>query len=263
MILKYKNGLNFFIFSKLATFPEIRHGIFTRTWCDGRKPCNNLNVGLNAGDDEKRVKQNRARIAGCMGGSDLVFANQVHGTNILIFDKNKPRSTPQPDDPSQPGNPALTGDAMVTNIQGKFIAIQQADCQAILIYDPRKKVIANVHAGWRGNIKNIIGKCLESMQNNFNCDPQQMVAAISPSLGPCCSEFKNYKTEIDKKYWQYKNKYDHFNLWAMTTDQLLDVGLQRKNIELSNICTKCNDHMFFSYRKTNQTGRFVSVIGLK
>ncbi len=257
MILKHKNGLKFFIFSKLATFPEIRHGIFTRTRDDGRKSRNSLNVGLNVGDDEKRVKQNRTLIAGCMGGSDLVFANQVHETTILTFDKNKEGKSPQP------GNLALTGDAMVANIKGASIAIQQADCQAILMYDPQKKVIANVHAGWRGNIKNIIGRCVESMQVSFSCDPQDMVAAVSPSLGPCCSEFKNYKDEIDKKYWQYKNKYDHFNLWMMSFDQLLSAGLQRKNIELSNICTKCNDHMFFSYRKKNQTGRFVSVIGLK
>ncbi len=257
MILKHKNGLKFFIFSNLAAFDEIRHGIFIRTKGDGRKSHNSLNVGLNVGDNEKRVKQNRALIAECMGGPDPVFANQVHGTNILIFDKNKPG------DPSQPGNLALTGDAMMTNIKGASIAIQLADCQAVLIYDPQKEVIANIHAGWRGNIKNIIAKCIKSMQARFGCDPQHLIAAVSPSLGPCCSEFKNYKTEIDKKYWQYKNKYDHFNLWAMTTDQLLDVGLQRKNIELSNICTKCNDHMFFSYRKTNQTGRFVSVIGLK
>ena len=101
------------------------------------------------------------------------------------------------------------------------------------------------------------------MQANFGCDPQHLVAAVSPSLGPCCSEFKNYQIEIPEKYWQYKDKYDHFNLWAMSTDQLLAAGLQPKNIELSNICTKCNDHLFFSYRKAHQTGRFVSVIGLK
>lgn len=204
MILKHKNGLKFFIFSKLTAFPEIRHGIFTRTRDDGRKSRNRLNVGLNVGDDEERVKQNRA-----------------------------------------------------------IIAIQQEDCQAIPMYDPPKKVVANVHAGWRGNIKNIIGRCVESMQVSFGCNPQDMVAAISPSLGPCCSEFKNYQTEIPEKYWQYKDNYDHFNLWMMSFDQLLSAGLQRKNIELSNICTKCNDHLFFSYRKTNQTGRFVSVIGLK
>jgi purine-nucleoside/S-methyl-5'-thioadenosine phosphorylase / adenosine deaminase len=263
MILNHKNGLHFFIFSKLAAFPEIRHGVFTRTKSDGRNSGNNFNVSLNVRDDEKRVIRNRALIAECMGGSEPVFTNQVHGTNIIIFDKNKPDKSPPPNDPSQPGNPALTGDAMVTNIEGKSIAIQQADCQAVLIYDPSKKVIANVHAGWRGNIQNIIGKCIESMQAAFDCDPHHLVASVSPSLGPCCSEFKNYKDEFPEKYWRYKDKYDHFNLWMISFDQLLSAGLQRKHIELSNICTKCNDHLFFSYRKTNQTGRFVSVIGLK
>lgn len=257
MILTHKNNLNFFIFPKLSAFADIRHGVFTRSNADSRTGHDHLNVGLNAGEDEKQVHQNRAEIAQCLGGPDLVFLNQVHDTEVLVFDEKKPAQSTQ-----TAGSP-LTGDALVTNIKGKSIAIQQADCQAILVYDPQKKVIANAHAGWRGTIKNIINVCIESMRHTFNCNPQDMIAAISPSLGPCCSEFKNYQTEIPEKYWHYKDKYDHFNLWAMSFDQLIEAGLQRNNIELSNICTKCNDHLFFSYRKTNQTGRFVSVISLK
>ncbi|MDO9264113.1 MAG: laccase domain-containing protein, partial [Desulfosalsimonadaceae bacterium] len=86
---------------------------------------------------------------------------------------------------------------------------------------------------------------------------------VSPSLGPCCSEFVHYRTEIPEPFWRYKDRRDHFNFWAITRDQLADCGIQRQNIELSNLCTKCNDHVFFSYRQAKQTGRFVSAIGLK
>jgi len=159
--------------------------------------------------------------------------------------------------------PPISGDAMVSNVPGKTLAIQVADCQAVQLFDPVQKVIANVHSGWRGSIQNIVGKCVETMKTHFNCLPEDIIAGVSPSLGPCCSEFIYYKTEIPEHFWPYKDRRHHFNFWRITSDQLKDSGLPPENIELSNLCTKCNDHLFFSYRQAKQTGRFVSAIGLK
>ncbi|RJP87684.1 MAG: peptidoglycan editing factor PgeF [Desulfobacteraceae bacterium] len=257
MIVSQKNSLCYFTFSKFVPFSGIRHGIFSRIGGFSQIPFHSLNAGLSVGDSPDVVMQNRTAISEHMGGAELVFLHQTHDTHVVIFDKNEPVV------PSSKTLPPISGDAMVSNVPGKTLAIQVADCQAVQLFDPVKKVIANVHSGWRGSIQNIVGKCVENMKTHFNCRPEEIIAGVSPSLGPCCSEFIHYKTEIPEHFWPYKDPRHHFNFWRITSDQLKDSGLPPENIELSNLCTKCNDHLFFSYRQTKQTGRFVSAIGLK
>jgi len=257
MILNNRNSLRFFTFSNLAPFDHIRHGVFTRTGGFSAPPQNSLNIGLGVGDNPEMVMKNRAAITESMNGAELFFLNQTHETSVIVFDRNKPEF------PVSENLPTISGDAMISNVPGKTLAIQVADCQGVMLYDPKQKVVANVHSGWRGSIQNITGKCVETMQSRFGCRPADIIAGVSPSLGPCCSEFVHYKTEIPKPFWPYKDRRDHFNFWAVTRDQLINCGLTPENIELSNLCTKCNVHLFFSYRQAKQTGRFVSVIGLK
>ena len=144
-----------------------------------------------------------------------------------------------------------------------FLVIQVADCQAVMLYDPEKKVIANVHSGWRGSVKNIIGKCVDKMILEFGCQPGNIMAGISPSLGPCWSEFVNYKDEIPKKLWKYKIEgKDYFNFWEMSSDQLIDKGVKKGHIENMEICTKCRTDLFYSFRGEKTTGRFACVISM-
>lgn len=257
MILKNKNSLQYFQYSNLSIFDDICHGIFTRDNGVSSGDYYSLNVGLSVGDIEASVFYNRQTISHCMGTENLVFINQVHDTDILIFKKNDTNRLPETH------ASLFTGDAMITDIPDTFLAIQVADCQAIILYDPQNHVVANVHSGWQGSIKNIAGACVESMKTEFNCRPENIYAGISPSLGPCCAEFIHYKQEIPEQYWTCKNTADYFDFWKITTHQLLEAGIMPKNIEISNICTKCNSHLFYSFRKKKQTGRFVSVIGLK
>ncbi|MBU0987581.1 MAG: polyphenol oxidase family protein, partial [Proteobacteria bacterium] len=160
------------------------------------------------------------------------------------------------------GGYTLVGDALVSDIQNKFLVIQIADCQSILIYDAVRQVVANIHSGWRGSIKNIIGRTIQVMETVFGCNSRHMVAGIGPSLGPCCAEFVNYKTEIPEKFWKYKDNRDHFDFWAVSRDQLCDAGVLVENIECSDRCTRCDTQKFFSFRKEGTTGRFAAVIGL-
>ena len=257
MILKYKNGLHFFSYSKFDAFGDIRHGVFTRNNGISSGAYNSLNVGLSVGDKKESVANNRKTIARCMGTQKLIFINQIHKTDIIVFKNNDANRL------SETNTSSFTGDAMITNIPGKCLAIQTADCQGIVLYDPKNKVVANVHSGWQGSINNIAGACVESMKTEFDCRPENIYAGISPSLGPCCAEFIHYQQEIPEKFWCYKNTAHYFDFWKISTHQLQEAGVTSENIEISNICTKCNSHLFFSYRKKNNTGRFVSVIGLK
>lgn len=257
MILHQKNNSLFFTFSALDAFEEIRHGVFTRTGGFSRGDFSGLNMSPSVGDDPACVRQNQKTIPESIGGNIPVFLRQVHQTGVVVIDMDHMAVRQLPE------NPAPTGDALVTGLTGVSIAIQTADCQAVLIYAPDRRVVAAVHAGWRGSIGNIIGRCIHVMKNGFGCDPKQMVAGISPSLSRCCAEFIHYQEEIPKPLWRYKDGRDHFDFWSMSRDQLSGAGLKPSHIEIAGICTKCNPHLFFSFRRFRRTGRFATVIGLK
>lgn len=255
-MLTCKNGASFYQFEKLIPFSEIRHGIFTRHFGHSTGSFESLNVGFGLGDVAARVRRNRRVVARALDGEALVFADQIHGDRILILNPGKF------DAHSSRDRVLGAGDALVSAAAGNFLTIQLADCQSILLYDTIRQVVANVHAGWRGSIRNIAGQAVAVLQKHFMSDPVHIIAGIGPSLGPCCAEFVHYRKEIPRKFWQYKTGKDHFDFWAISRDQLTDAGVPGENIEVSNLCTRCNTALFFSYRGEGQTGRFASVIGL-
>ncbi len=279
MIVKHISGVSIFQFPKLTGFADVRHGIFTRNTGESIGAYRSLNVSFEVGDDSRNVNQNRKIISRCIGEDDLVFIDQAHGTRVLNFkNESEVGMAVAADDFSQDSlayikngkndvyasgsSDKLVGDAMVSNIRGKFLAMQVADCQSVLMYEPVRQVIANVHAGWRGSIKNIVGLTIKTMERKFGCYSRNIVAGISPSLGPCCAQFVNYQKEIPAMYWKYKDDRDHFDFWSISRDQLCDAGVLIENIDVSQVCTKCDTGNFFSFRGEKNTGRFASVIGL-
>ncbi|MFH2058361.1 MAG: peptidoglycan editing factor PgeF [Pseudomonadota bacterium] len=239
---------------------DLVHGVFTRQGGTSTGAFDSLNVGMNSGDDTSAIAMNRKLIIMKMGMKPLVFLNQVHGREIKILKKDDNDLS----DVFEPGKELYTADGIITDMQGVFLVIQVADCQAIMLFDPDKKVIANVHSGWRGSIENILGNCVDKMKETFGCRPENIMAGISPSLGPCCSEFINYEQEIPQALWKYKAEDSPcFDFWKMSIDQLTDKGVQKKNIENMQTCTKCNTDTFYSYRGEQATGRFACVIAMK
>lgn len=261
MIRKQVDGVPVLQFPNFDRFPDIHHGLFTRNGGISPAPYQSLNVGLGLGDDEGNVLRNRNIISKSMGKKDILFVHQVHGVKVLVFDCE---TAEQHDFPLNiHGEKKIIGDALITNRADFFLGIQVADCQAVLLYDPVQKVVANIHVGWRGSIANLLDHTVSVMKKHFFCFPDDMVAGISPSLGPCCAEFVNYKEEIPRRFWKYKDGRDHFDFWSISHDQLSDAGIRNENIFLSRICTKCNTDLFYSYRGEKTTGRFAAVIGLE
>ncbi len=280
MIITHKNGVSFLEFKKLAKLPGIRHGISTRNTGVSTGPFRSLNISFGVGDDDRNVRRNREIISKYLNEEDLVFADQVHGSrvmvfpkennNVIIFDSDGCGEVDQSEILSKQigvSNPdskhKYVGDALVTNIRKKILVIQVADCQSVIMYDPVHKVVANVHSGWRGSINDIIGLTIKIMKKSFGCFARDIVAGIGASLGPCCAEFVNYEKEIPKKYWKYKDDNDHFDFWSLSRDQLCRAGVLMDNVNLSRLCTKCDPDRFFSFRGEGATGRFASIIGLK
>ena len=217
-------------------------------------PFGSLNLSHYVGDKEDTVDANRAIICQCLQIKHLCSAHQTHSDVIAVIRKKQ--------------NPfEIDGaDALITNLPGTSLLIQQADCQAVLLYDPHQKAIGAIHCGWKGSVINIIAKTVMQMQSEFSVSPQHLRAVISPSLGPCCAEFQHYRQELPDWMHPYQVRRNYFDFWAITRQQLRQAGLRENNIETTGICTKCNDR-FFSYRRSTAmglkyTGRNGSVIGL-
>lgn len=229
--------------------------MFTRSGGVSKEPYDSLNLSFHVGDHPEKVALNRETVKNILNLKTLVSAKQIHGDRVKCIEKAD--QDEEVDD----------CDALITGERGVGLLIQQADCQAILLYHPPKNIIAAIHCGWRGSVFNIIKKTISKMINKYKINPGELLAVISPSLGPCCSEFINYRTELPFSFNKYQLAGNHFNFWKSSCDQLTRCGVLQKNIDITDICTMCNNN-FFSYRRARKrglenTGRNGSVISLQ
>jgi polyphenol oxidase len=262
VLIKEKERFSFFQFLNLSRFSTIHHGIFTRKRGFSPKPFDGFNISFDVGDNPEFVEKNRKAMSEFFetitNSSSMIYLKQIHSDHVLVLDREL--MSKKLNDPDM----LLSGDAIITNLPHKNLVIQVADCQAVLLYDPVRHVVANVHSGWRGSIQNVIGKTVRLMKERFMSNPTDIVAGIGPSLGPCCAEFVNFRNEISEEFRKYKVKENYcFDFWSISRDQMISEGVLNENIETSQICTKCRTDLFFSYRCEQVTGRFSVVVGLK
>ncbi|NNG00630.1 MAG: peptidoglycan editing factor PgeF [Desulfobacteraceae bacterium] len=255
MILKTAKGVSYLQLNSLLRVADLRHGFFLREGGISAGDFESLNLSHGVGDNRRNVLHNRKTVSQAIGSQNIFYVHQNHGISVCVVRDNNGHEH------CRETGKASAADAVISASAGVFPVIQVADCQAVLIADPIKKVVANIHSGWRGSIRNIIGGTVRSMTDHFNCRPADLVAGISPSLGPCCAEFINYRTEIPSPLWKYRISGTHFDFWALSQDQLRTAGLAPDNIDICQACTRCNPHLFFSYRGQVRTGRFGAFIG--
>ncbi len=163
-------------------------------------------------------------------------------------------------------------DAHITDCSNTAIGVVTADCVPIIIADKVNKVIGAVHAGWRGTLKRIVQKTVKSMADNFGSRPQDMVAGIGPSIGPCCYEVDDEVAGPMKKEFKYAERYTiykmknkwHLDLQSINKEQLIEAGLIEGNINTTELCTACHSDLFYSYRRDGAgTGRMMAVVMIK
>lgn len=238
----------------LAGFPELTHAIWTRRGGVSQPPYDSLNLSYSVGDEPGHVRQNRRRVRQVMAVDELISVGQVHGTNTLILTAQNISAAAQ----------GMTGiDILMSDLPGVGLLIKQADCQAVGLYDPVRRVIANVHCGWRGNVHNVIGQAVRQLQDAFGSHPGDLRAGISPSLGPCCAQFINYQEEFPPHLWSYQVRPGFFDLWRLSFDQLQQAGLAPRHIQVARVCTRCQEEDFFSYRRQKHTGRNGTILALR
>jgi hypothetical protein len=232
------------------------HGMFCRSGGVSGPPFASLNLSFGVGDRPEHVAANRQRLKQCLGIKHLASAVQVHGGRVLMVEDIW-------QDIEYEG-----ADALITRQRGVGLLIQQADCQAVLLHDPARDVIAAVHNGWKGSVLNIIAATVRLMREGCGSNPSDLRAVISPSLGPCCAQFVNWRRELPASLHRHQSGENHFDFWKISQEQLIEAGVPAAQIETVGICTVCK-HDFFSYRRavreqgtSGVTGRCGSVIAL-
>jgi YfiH family protein len=224
---------------------------------------------------------------------DLITIRQCH-TGIIqrVARADFPLTTPE-------GKALLRGDALYTRDPNLLLGILTADCVPVLVADTRTHAIAAFHAGWRGTLARIVERGIGTLRRDFGSRPQDLIAAIGPSIGACCfaigeevrHEFESqfaYAPELFSEVYDadpIRNKYPmlfltarapghsnlgpqiHLDLWEANRRQLLDAGLRPSAITLINHCTACTRlpdgrRKYFSHRaEQGFTGRMLSLIG--
>jgi hypothetical protein len=160
----------------LAELPGVRHAFFSRQGGVSEGVFDSLNVGLGSGDDPLYVAENRSRAARALGGdiASLATCYQIHSAMAVTidapFDEERPRA-----------------DAVVTQTSGLICGALAADCAPVLIADPQARIVAAVHAGWRGALAGVVGSAIDSMVW-LGADPARMIAAVGPCIGPASYE---------------------------------------------------------------------------
>ncbi len=245
----------------LGEFParpgrRCRYGMFNRHGGVSDGLYGSLNVGLQVGDLPVAVAANRCLVKDALEVSTMLTARQVHGQGVYCLRE-----------PVQ-GDFEVDGfDALVTDLDDVGLVIQQADCQAVLLFDPIREVIAAVHCGWRGSVLGIVPKVVAAMAEHYGTVPADLQAVISPSLGPCCAEFVNFRSELPEAFQRFMVRENHFDFWRITRAQLISAGMIEAHIRTAGQCTCCSAD-YFSYRRASResgglTGRHCSVITLK
>ena len=245
-LLWVREPVTYFRFPGLCRNACLVHGVFTRQGGISPPPYDHLNISYMVGDSPGNVTSNLSKIKKALHASHLFFVDQVHGDGIFIIRKGLFRSLPA----------VPSADAVITDMPGLAVLVKLADCQGIIILDPKRRVLANIHCGWRGNVKNILGLVVDRMKREFGCIAADMIAAVGPSLGPCCAEFVSYREIFPGHFERFLSSENHFDLIAVSCWQLLEAGLKSENIECAGICTRCRTDLFYSYRGEGTTGRF-------
>ena len=246
-------GLSYYCSPLLAVIPEVVHGFFTRRKGLSTGPYHSLNLSFAVGDRPEAVTHNRLLVQQALNLSSLTSATQVHGLREAVVSSS-----------AQVGGTDLpAADILITTQPGVGLLIKQADCQVVMLYDPVHRVVANVHCGWRGQVQNILAEAVSRLRERFATRPGDLYAAIGPSLGPCCAEFRNFLQEFPRELWPYQVRPGFFDLWRLSHDQLLAVGLTPDRIDIAGLCTRCQAADWYSYRRDKITGRQGAVIALR
>ncbi len=238
----------------------ISHGFFNKLGGYSNGIYRSLNCGIGSKDKKKNIYKNLKKVCKKIrcAKNKLVLLKQIHSNKVFSINKipiNKP-----------------TGDAMITSKKKFALGILTADCAPIFIFDPKIKIIAAIHVGWKGAYKKIIYKTIIKLKKKGS-NIHDLIAVIGPCISKNQYEVKKdflKKFTIQKKkninFFNFSKNKIFFSLNEYIENQLSDIGV--KNVEIINKDTYSRKNNFFSHRrslrnKENDYGRNISVIMIK
>jgi YfiH family protein len=233
------------------------HGFSTRLGGTSAPPFDSMNLGRSVGDEPERVQENHARLAKSVGydAARLFERSQVHGADVYVVREGD--------------EPALVrageSDAIVTRLAGTAVGVRVADCVPVLLADPESGAVAAAHAGWRGVVAGVVTATVEAL-SSLGAEPARLLAAIGPSIGPCCFEVGD---EVASAVAESAGdglvlrgggpRKPHVDLWRAVEHQLYRAGV--RTIDTLGQCTMCDPDRFFSFRRDGErSGRMLGVI---
>lgn len=163
-------------------------------------------------------------------------------------------------------------DALITDLAGVPLGVFTADCVPVFLFDPLRRAVGMVHAGWRSTVRSITELAVRAMNEKLGCDPANLWAAIGPSIGQCCYEvggdvhaaFSAAFKYADSLFRKTGSEKWHLDLWRANCRQLMRCGIKEERIIRHDICSACNCDRFFSARRLGpRSGRTLSLIALR
>ena len=157
-------------------------------------------------------------------------------------------------------------DIAVTDDLSVALSVRAADCVPILLADRRSRAVAAVHAGWKGTAAGAAIAAVQSLTSRYHTRPADVVAAVGPSIGPCCYEVSaelasHFSSHPDASTWFSLGEKPHLNLWRATRDQLARAGVPAEQIHVCELCTCDHPALLHSYRRDGtNAGRLVAAI---
>ena len=245
---------------KLSRFSEISHGFFNKTGGVSKGIYKSLNCGIGSKDKKNNIKKNLKIVRSKFNKkSKMIFlVKQMHSSKFVFLSKN-----------AKIKNRSINADAIITEKKRFPIAVLTADCTPLLLFDKKRKIIAAIHAGWKGALKGIVSKVIKFMLKK-GCDEKDIVAAIGPSIAQknynVKQDFKNKFLKNHKKnkiFFQNTNKLIYFDLPNYIKSQLKFCKISK--IDMVNIDTYDKKNNFFSARRSlklkhDDYGRNISII---
>ena len=245
ILYNFKNGIEYIQFKKLLEY-GIKHAYTLK------------GDNIDFTTDSKFENESNEKICSALGinVNSLVKPIQKHSSNIICIDKVLKR------DNSNDLEYIENVDGLITDKEGISLVTTNADCILFLIYDPVKKVIANIHSGWRGTFQKILEKAVIKMVISYKSNPKDLLIFISPSIRKCHFEVDEDVKNLCEYIFGFTKRTDEFifkldneikNKYLIDTvciNKILleNLGVPEKNIIDSKICSVCNSEKINSYR---------------
>lgn len=270
MKIQENNTIEVSRFPGLSGFRDICHFTTTRHGGVSTGAFASMNPGVYTADDPDSVQKNLEILSNAIGipAGRIFMPLQTHEDRILSLDSRFLSLG------EEERKERLRGvDALVTDVPEICVAISTADCVPVLLYAPDRKVVAAIHAGWRGTVLGIAAKTARLMVERYACDPAELIAGIGPSIGPEAFEvgeevvkaFEEAGMPMDRILRRHPaTRKAHIDLWAANRSLLLESGLSPSRIEIAGICTYTCHEAYFSARRLGiKSGRILTGIYLR